>query len=81
MPQKMQQRLETLVMKAENAFVSILLYPTNVRKDKRESGLVWGHWDKPLWTQLPFLGVCTAEVLLTGSRRHLFCVRKLLCNF
>lgn len=78
--QKIQQRLETLVIKAENTFVSVL-YQTDMRKDKRESGLVWGHWDKPLWTQLPFLGVCTTEVLLTASRRHLLCVRKLLCNF
>lgn len=78
--QKIQQRLETLVIKAENTFVSVL-YQTDMRKDKQESGLVWGHWDKPLWTQLPFLGVCTTEVLLTASRRHLLCVRKLLCNF
>lgn len=38
--QKMQQRLETLVAKAENTFVSLLLYQTDVRKEKRESGLV-----------------------------------------
>lgn len=37
--QKMQQRLEALVTKGENAFVPILLYPTDVRKEKGESGL------------------------------------------
>lgn len=36
----MQQRLENSVTKAENAFVSILLYQTDVRKEKNESGLV-----------------------------------------
>ena len=37
---KRQPKLETSAANAENAFVSILLYPTNVRKEKRESGLV-----------------------------------------
>lgn len=37
---KMQQKSETSSAKAEKAFMSILLYPTNVQKEKRESGLV-----------------------------------------
>lgn len=37
---KMQQESETSSAKAEKAFISILLYLTNVQKEKRESGLV-----------------------------------------
>lgn len=38
--QKNAAEVGTSMTKAENAFVSILLYPTDARKENRESGLV-----------------------------------------
>lgn len=62
-------------LKLKPTFASVLLYPTNVGKEKRESGPVWGH----LWRGLPLPPVRTTQGLLTASRRGVFCIRKLSC--